>query len=76
MAKNKPPHPHRESELARFERNLENWLRLEPNDAMYHRFQGILEGQIVTLQMCDVITKQGATKLHERMATAKKAHEA
>lgn len=35
---------------------------------MYHRFRGILESQIVTLQICGVITRQGAIKLHERVA--------
>jgi hypothetical protein len=38
---------------------------------MYHRFQGMLESQIVTLQICRVITSQGATKLHVRMSEAR-----
>lgn len=58
------------SELARFERNLTNFLKLDPAETMYHRFQGILEGQIVTLQLCGVITSQGAVKLHTRMGEA------
>ncbi|WP_337058296.1 hypothetical protein [Pseudomonas sp. USHLN015] len=55
------------SGLARFARNLENFSKTSPEDAMYHRFHGILEGQIVTLQCCGVITSQGAVKLHEQM---------
>lgn len=55
------------SELARFARNLENFSKTSPEDAMYHRFHGILESQIVTLQCCGVITSQGAVKLHEKM---------
>jgi hypothetical protein len=58
----------KESELARFTRNLENFAKTNPEEAMYHRFQGILESQIVTLQICGVITRQGAVKLHERVA--------
>lgn len=58
------------SELARFERNLENFVKLDPAEAMYHRFQGIVESQIVTLQLCGVITRQGAMKLHARVAEA------
>lgn len=72
MATKKPPHPLRASEVERFERNLENWLKLEPSDAMYHRFQGILESQIVTLQICGVITSQGAVKLNIRMGEARR----
>lgn len=56
------------SELARFAKNLENFAKTSPEDAMYHRFHGILESQIVTLQCCGVITRQGAVKLHEQMA--------
>ncbi|NVL49880.1 hypothetical protein F2S72_09020 [Pseudomonas syringae pv. actinidiae] len=72
MASRKPPHPLRASEIERFERNLANWLKLDPEDAMYHRFQGMLESQIVTLQICGVITSQGATKLHVRMGEARR----
>jgi len=46
----------KDSELARFARNLENFAKLHPEEQLYHRFQGILEGQIVTLQACGVIT--------------------
>ncbi|MDF9778948.1 hypothetical protein [Pseudomonas baetica] len=70
MPTKKPPHPLRASELDRFERNLANWSKLDPAEAMYHRFQGILESQIVTLQICGVITNQGAVKLHARMGDA------
>lgn len=76
MATKKPPHPLRESEIERFERNLANWLKLDPVEAMYHRFQGILESQIVTLQICGVITSQGAVKLHVRMGEARREKEA
>ncbi|MBL4609326.1 MAG: hypothetical protein JKY58_01505 [Pseudomonas sp.] len=55
------------SELARFARNLENFSKTSSEQAMYHRFHGILESQIVTLQCCGVITSQGAVKLHEQM---------
>lgn len=58
----------KESELARFKRNLDNFAKADPNDAMYHRFQGILESQVVTLQCCGVITHQGAVKLHQQIA--------
>jgi len=44
------------SELARFARNLENFSKTSPEEAMYHRFHGILESQSVTLQCCGVIT--------------------
>lgn len=64
------------SELERFERNVANWVKLDPADAMYHRFQGILESQIVTLQSCGVITQQGAVKLHARMGTANRERNA
>lgn len=70
MARKKPDHPLKASELERFERNLANWLKLDAADATYHRFQGILEGQIVTLHICGVITSQGAVKLHTRMGDA------
>lgn len=76
MASKKPPHPLRASEIDRFERNLANWLKLDPEDAMYHRFQGMLESQIVTLQICGVITSQGATKLHVRMGEARRQKDA
>lgn len=72
MSKSNPPHPLRASEIERFERNLENWLKLTPADAMYHRFQGMLESQIVTLKICGVITSQGAVKLHLRMSEARR----
>lgn len=72
MASKKPPHPLRAIELERFERNLANWLKLDPDHAVYHRFQGMLESQIVTLQICGVITSQGATKLHVRMGEARR----
>ncbi|VXC43367.1 hypothetical protein [Pseudomonas sp. 9Ag] len=72
MATKKPAHPLRASEVERFEQNLANWLKLAPSDAMYHRFQGILESQIVTLQICGVITSQGAVKLHVRMGEARR----
>jgi hypothetical protein len=76
MATKKPPHPLRASEVERFERNLANWLKLDPSDAMFHRFQGILESQIVTLQVCGVITSQGAVKLHVRMGEARREKDA
>lgn len=63
-------HPLRASELDRFERNLAQWLKLDPADAAYHRLQGSLESQIVTLQICGVITSQGAVTLHTRMGEA------
>lgn len=72
MAAKKPPHPLRASEIERFERGLANWLKLNPAEAMYHRFQGILEGQIATLQTLGVITRQGAIKLHVRMCEARR----
>ncbi|WP_426811680.1 hypothetical protein ABOC32_29040 (plasmid) [Pseudomonas sp. WOUb67] len=71
MASNKP-HPLLASEIDRFERNLANFLKLDPEQAMYHRFQGMLEGQIATLQICGVITSQEAIKLHVRMGEAKR----
>lgn len=43
---------------------------------MYHRFQGILESQIVTLQICGVITSQGAVKLNMRMGEARREKDA
>lgn len=70
MPPKKPLHPMRASEIERFEGNLANWLKLDPAEAMYHHFQGILEGQIATLKTCGVITSQGAIKLHTRMAEA------
>ena len=76
MAAKKPPHPLRASEIERFERNLANWLKMGPDEAMYHRFQGILESQIVTLQICGVITSLGAVKLHVRMGDAKREKDA
>ncbi|WP_429086424.1 hypothetical protein [Aeromonas veronii] len=63
-------HPLRASELDRFERNLEQWLKLAPTEAAYHRLQGSLESQIVTLQICGVITSQRAVTLHTRMGEA------
>ncbi|WP_339730220.1 hypothetical protein [uncultured Pseudomonas sp.] len=56
------------SELERFARNLENFAKTNPGEAMYHRFYGILESQIATLQCCGVITRQGAVKMHQQMA--------
>ncbi|MDD2162641.1 hypothetical protein N1078_18960 [Pseudomonas sp. MIL19] len=56
------------SELERFARNLENFAKTNPDEAMYHRFYGILESQAVTLQCCGVITHQGAVKLHQQIA--------
>jgi hypothetical protein len=56
------------SELERFARNLENFAKTNPGEEMYYRFHGILEGQIVTLECCGVITRQGAVKLHQQMA--------
>lgn len=70
MSPKEPLHPLMASELDRFERNLAQWLKLSPAEAAYHRFQGILESQIVTLQICGVITSQGTVKLHTRMAEA------
>lgn len=58
----------RASELERFARNLENFAKTNPDEAMYHRFYGILESQIATLKCCGVITSQGAVKLHLQMA--------
>ncbi|WP_113725288.1 hypothetical protein [Aeromonas caviae] len=63
-------HPLRASELDRFERNLAQWLKLDPTEAAYHRLQGSLESQIVTLQICGVITSLGAVTLHTRMCEA------
>lgn len=68
MSSKESLHPLMASELGRFERNLAQWLKLSPAEAAYHRFQGILESQIVTLQICGVITSQWAVKLHTRMA--------
>lgn len=76
MAAKKPPHPLQVSEIERFERNLANWLKLDPADAMYHRFQGMLESQIATLQICQVITRHGAVKLLMRMGEARLEKEA
>lgn len=76
MAAKKPPHPLRASEIERFERNLANWLKLDAVDAMYHRFQGILESQITTLQICGVITRQGAVNLLMRMGEARQERDA
>lgn len=67
MASKKPSHPLRASEIERFERVLATWVKLDPAEAMYHRFQGMLEGQIATLEILGVITRQGAIKLHVRM---------
>ncbi|MGL4750825.1 MAG: hypothetical protein ACRCXB_00160 [Aeromonadaceae bacterium] len=67
MPTKKPQHPMMESELDRFERNLTQWMKLDPTDATYHRFEGILESQIVTLKICGVITSQRAVKLFARM---------
>lgn len=75
MAK-KPSHPLRASEIERFERNLTNWLKLDAADAMYHRFQGMLESQIVTLQICGVITRHGAMKLLMRMGDVRREKDA
>lgn len=47
------------SELARFDRSLDSFAKTSPEEAMYHRFYGILESQIVTLQCCGMITRQG-----------------
>jgi len=60
------------AKLKGFERNLSNWLNLDPAEAMYHRFQGMLESQIATLQICEVITRQGAVKLLTRMCEARR----
>ena len=76
MAAKKPPHPLRASEIERFERNLANWLKLDAADAMYHRFQGIPESQITTLQICGVITRQGAVNLLIRMGEARREKDA
>jgi hypothetical protein len=76
MATKKPPHPLQASEIQRFERNLANWLKLDSSDAMYHRFQGMLESQIATLQICQVITRHGAVKLLMRMGEARLEKEA
>ncbi|WP_455921532.1 hypothetical protein [Pseudomonas putida] len=76
MAAKKPPHPLRASEIERFERNLANWLKLDPADAMYHRFQGMLESQIVTLQICEVITRHGAVNLLMRLGEARRKRDA
>jgi hypothetical protein len=62
--------------LDRFERNLEQWLKLDPAEAAYHRLQGSLESQIVTLQICGVITSQGAMTLHTCMGEAMRDKEA
>lgn len=76
MAAKKPLHPLQVSEIERFERNLANWLKLEPADEMYHRFQGMLESQIATLQICQVITRHRAVKLLMRMGEARLEKEA
>ncbi len=70
MPTKKPQHPMMASELDRFERNLTQWMKLDPKDAAYHRFEGILESQIVTLKICGVITSQRALKLLVRMGEA------
>lgn len=62
----------RGAEVERFEKNLANWLQLDPSDSQYHRYQGVLESQVVTLQNCGVITSQGAVKLLTRMSNAMK----
>lgn len=72
MATKRSPHPLRASEIERFERNLANWLELAPSDAMYHRFQGMLESQIMTLQICGVITRSESLKLLEKMGEARR----
>lgn len=74
MAK-KPPHPQRDSEIERFERNLANWLKCEKGTEAYARWQGMLEAQVVTLQIVGVITRQGAIKLNVRMWEARKEHD-
>ncbi|WP_205897882.1 hypothetical protein [Pseudomonas savastanoi] len=76
MAAKKPPHPLQASEIERFERNLAKWVKLDPADAMYHRFQRMLESQIATLQSCQVITRHGAVKLLMRMGEARLENEA
>lgn len=58
------------SELMRFEKNLSNWLKLDPVDAMHHRFRGILESQIITLQNCGVISQQEGVQLLTRIGNA------
>ncbi|MGU5672988.1 hypothetical protein ACV1CZ_20090 [Aeromonas caviae] len=70
MPTKKPQHPMMASELDRFERNLTQWMKQDPKDAAYHRFEGILESQIVTLKICGVITSQRALKLLVRMGEA------
>ncbi len=70
MTTKKPEHPLKASELERFDRNLDNLLKLDPMEAMYHRFHGILESQVVTLQILGVITGQCAVKLHTRIGDA------
>jgi hypothetical protein len=70
MGQKKPEHPLRGAEVERFEKNLANWLKLDPSDSQYHRYQGMLESQVVTLQNCGVITSQGAVKLLTRMSNA------
>jgi len=66
MSKGKPQDL-KTSELARFERNLENFAKLNPEEALFHRFQGIVESQVVTLQLCGIITQNEAIKLHLRL---------
>jgi hypothetical protein len=56
------------SELERFARNLENFAKTNPDEAMYHRFYGISESQAATLQCCSVITRHSAVKLHQQIA--------
>lgn len=71
-----PPHPLRNSEIERFERNLANWLKCEKGTEDYSRWQGMLESQVVTLQIVGVLTRQGAIKLSVRMWEARKELEA
>ncbi|WP_341524399.1 hypothetical protein AABC73_29165 (plasmid) [Pseudomonas sp. G.S.17] len=70
MATKKPIDPLRASELERFERNLANFVKCDPEDGMYHRFMGILESQAVTLLACGVITRQGSVELLVRISDA------
>lgn len=68
MSKPKPDPELREREIERFNRNLENFAKTTPDQAAYHRYQGMLENQVVTLMNCGVITRNASIKLFEQIS--------